>query len=64
MSSLQRPVLISGVFISEERTLGWESGPRSDSTTILMGKVGHETSLLQLSVILLFKRIDESTTLD
>lgn len=45
MSALS--VLISGIFISEERSLDWESGPRSDSATIQLGKIGTEISSLQ-----------------
>lgn len=47
MSALKRLVLISGIFISEERSLDWESGPRSDSATIQLGKIGTEISSLQ-----------------
>lgn len=47
MSALKRLVLISGIFISKERSLDWESGPRSDSATIQLGKIGTEISSLQ-----------------
>ena len=35
--AVKRLVLIFGVVISEERSLDWASGPRSDSATILRG---------------------------
>ena len=46
-NGLQRLVLISGVLISEYTSLIWESGPGSDSATVLMGKIESDTSSLQ-----------------
>ena len=45
MNALKRLVLISGVLISEERSLDWESGPGSDAATVLMGKMSHKYHL-------------------
>ena len=54
-SALKRLVLISGVLISEDMSLIWESGPGSDSTTVLVGKIESEISSLQFSVFPLIK---------
>ena len=54
-SALKRLVLISGVLISENMSLIWESGPGSDSTTVLVGKIESEISSLQFSVFSLIK---------
>ena len=54
-SALKRLVLISGVLISEDMSLIWESGPGSDSTTVLVGKIESEISSLQFSVFSLIK---------
>ena len=56
-NALKRLVLISGVLISEERSLDWESGPGSDAATVLMGKIESQMSSLQFSVFSLIKGI-------
>lgn len=56
MSALKRPVLISRILTSGEWSLGWKSGPRSDSATILMGKIGTKISSLQFSVFFIYQR--------
>ena len=56
-SALKRLVLISGVLISEDTSLIWESGPGSDSTTVLVGKIESEISSLQFSVFSLIRGI-------
>ena len=52
--AVKRLVLIFGVVISEERSLDWASGPRSDSATILRGKIESQISSLQFSVVFFF----------
>ena len=52
--AVKRLVLIFGVVISEERSLDWESGPRTDSATILRGKIESQISSLQFSVLFFF----------
>ena len=56
-SALKRLVLISGVLISEDTSLIWESGPGSDSATVLVGKIESEISSLQFSVFSLIRGI-------
>lgn len=46
-NALKRLVLISEVLISEYTSLIWESGPGSDSATVLMGKIESDISSLQ-----------------
>ena len=54
-NALKRLVLISEVLISEETSLIWESGPGSDSATVLVGKIESEISSLQFSVFSLIQ---------
>ena len=54
-NGVQRLELMSGVLISEDRTLIWESGPRFDSATVLMGKIESEISP-QFSVFFINQR--------
>ena len=54
-NALKRLVLISEVLISEYTSLIWESGPGSDSATVLVGKIESEISCLQFSVFSLIK---------
>ena len=54
-NGLQRLALMSGVLISEDTSLIWESGPRFDSATFLMGKIESEISP-QFSVFFINQR--------
>lgn len=55
-NALKRLVLISEVLISEETSLIWESGSRSDFLPLfLVGKIESEISSLQFSVFSLIK---------
>ena len=56
-SALKRLVLISGVLINthEDTSLIWESGPGSDSATVLVGKIESEIPSLQFSVFSLIR---------